>query len=503
MAGRVGSRVGDGTVFGHPRGIVTLFLTEMWERFSFYGLRAILFFFLAATAAGGGIGLPKPTATAVVGVYGALVYLLALPGGWVADRLLGARRAVLAGGSVIMLGHICMAVPLRGAGLIWLGLALIVAGTGLLKPNISTMVGQLYPEGENARRDAGFSIFYLGINLGAFAAPYVVSNLAKDGRWHLGFGAAAVGMAIGLTQYVLGGRHLRGVGEIPGHRLTSEERRHFGRVVLAGLGVAVAAIAVWAVTGTLNIDRFTVALTVLTILVPVGYFAYILLGSHNLTPEERSRMKAYIWLFAAAAIFWMIYDLAPTVLNDFAAERTDLRVFGHPITAATTQSFNPLLIMIFVPVFAMLWVRLGARVGAAQKFAFGLFMIGVSFVVMALAAQMAETHRISVWWLFLVYLVQVFGELSLSPVGLSVTVELAPRAFRSQMLGVWYLSFAVGDAVGGQTARLLRYMSQPAYFLTLAVIAVAASAVLLAFAHRLRVLMGEERPPPRAGRGRE
>ncbi|WP_214410851.1 peptide MFS transporter [Sphaerisporangium fuscum] len=484
-------RAPEKTIFGHPRGIVTLFLTEMWERFSFYGLRAILFFFLTATVAGGGLGLPKPTATAVVGVYGALVYLLTLPGGWIADRLLGPRRAVLLGGVVIMLGHISMAVPLRGPALIWLGLALIVAGTGLLKPNIATMVGRLYPEGDNARRDAGFSIFYLGINLGAFAAPYVVSNLAKDGRWHLGFGAAAVGMALGLTQYVLGGRHLRGVGDTPGHRLTPEERRHFGLIAAAGLAAAALGLGVWAASGTLTVDRFTVVLTVLTIVVPAAYFAYILLGSHNLTPSERSKMKAYIWLFAAASIFWMLYDLAPTVLNDFAATKTDLHLFGRPITAATTQSFNPLLIMIFVPIFAALWVRLGDRVGAAQKFAFGLFMIGLSFVVMAVAAGLAEQYKVSVWWLFLVYLIQVFGELSLSPVGLSVTVELAPAAFRSQMLGVWYLSFAVGDGVGGQTARLLTHMSQPAYFLTLAAVALAAAAVLIAFARRLRVLMGE------------
>ena len=284
---------------------------------------------------------------------------------------------------------------------------------------------------------------------------------------------------------------------MPGHRLTPRERRRFGLGAAVGLAVAVAAASAWAATGTLTVDRVTVVLTVFTLMVPAAYFAYILLGSHNLTPGERSRMKAYVWLFAAAAIFWMIYDLAPTVLNAFAADRTDLSLFGRQITAATTQSFNPLRIMIFVPIFAALWVRLGGRVGAAQKFAFGLVMIGVSFVVMALAARLAETHRISVWWLFLVYLIQVFGELSLSPVGLSVTVELAPAAFRSQMLGVWYLSFAVGDAVGGQTARSLAYLSQPVYFLALAAVALVAGVVLFAFAHRLRVLMGEVRAGPR------
>ncbi|MFC6086508.1 peptide MFS transporter [Sphaerisporangium aureirubrum] len=500
MARELGVRAGPETIFGHPRGIVTLFFTEMWERFSFYGLRAILYFFLIATAAEGGLGLPKTTATAVVGVYGALVYLLALPGGWIADRVLGARKAVLTGGCVIMLGHICMAVPLRGPATVWAGLALIVVGTGLLKPNISTMVGRLYPDDANARRDAGFSIFYLGINLGAFAAPYVVSNLAAHGRWHLGFGAAAVGMAFGLFQYVRGARHLQGAGDLPGHRLTPAEKARFTRGALTGLACVAVAIALWALTGTLTVDRFTVALTLVTVCVPIAYFAYILLGDHGLTAMERSRMKAYVWLFAAASVFWMIYDLAPTVLNDFAATKTDLRLFGHSITAATTQSFNPLMIMIFVPVFAALWVRLGDRVGAAHKFAFGLFMIGVSFVAMAFAANLARSGPISVWWLFWVYLIQVFGELSLSPVGLSVTVELAPRAFRSQMLGVWYLSFAVGDAIGGQTARLLGYMSQPAYFSTLAAVAVVAAAVLLAFAHRLRVLMGEERAEAVTGR---
>ncbi|GII79208.1 MFS transporter [Sphaerisporangium rufum] len=501
MTTTTGSAAPERKIFGHPRGLLTLFGTEMWERFSFYGLRAILFFFLTAGAASGGLGLPKATATAVVGVYGALVYLVALPGGWIADRILGARRAVLAGGVIIMAGHISMAVPVTGAATIWLGLGLIVTGTGLLKPNIAGMVGRLYPPDDNARRDAGFSFFYLGINLGAFIAPYVVGELAKGDRWHLGFGAAAVGMALGLTQYVLGGRHLRGAGTAPGHRLTPAERRRLLLVAGTAVPAAALAMALWAASGTLTVDRFTVALTVLILIVPVAYFAYILLGAHGLTTGERSRMKAYIWLFAAAAIFWMIYDLAPTVLNDFAATSTDLTVFGHRITAAATQSINPLLIMLLVPVFAVLWVRLGDRVGAAHKFSFGLFMNGASFALMALVASMAQAGKVSVWWLALVYLVQVFGELALSPVGLSVTVELAPRAFQSQMLGVWYLSFAVGDAVGGQTARLLTYLSRPAYFLTLAAIAVAASLVLLVFARRLRVLMGEIRPPAPAVTG--
>ncbi|NUP76746.1 MAG: peptide MFS transporter, partial [Nonomuraea sp.] len=280
---------GGRTFFGHPWGLATLFGTEMWERFSWYGLRAILATFMAASPAHRGLGMSQETAQAVVGVYGALIYLVALPGGWIADRVLGARRSVFWGGFVIMLGHISMAIPVTTPFFVWLGLLLIIAGTGLLKPNISVMVGRLYGEDEDGRRDAGFSLFYLGINLGAFFAPLVVGWLAAGDRWHLGFSAAAVGMALGLVQYVWGGRNLRGVGERPGIRLTPPERRRFGR--LAGLGVAATAIVLgaWAATGTLTISRLTLAITIVILIVPIVYFAYILLGSHNLTDEERSR----------------------------------------------------------------------------------------------------------------------------------------------------------------------------------------------------------------------
>ncbi|WP_051864486.1 peptide MFS transporter [Streptosporangium roseum] len=489
MTSGTGAR--EKTFFGHPRGLATLFGTEMWERFSWYGLRAILATFMAASPVMGGLGLTQQTAQAIVGIYGALIYLVALPGGWVADRVLGARRAVLWGGFVIMCGHISMAIPVRTGAFVALGLLLIIIGTGLLKPNISAMVGKLYPEDDDARRDAGFSIFYLGINLGAFIAPIIVGWLAADNRWHLGFGAAAVGMALGLVQYVLGRRHLEGVGEEPGHRLTPREHRHFVLSALAAAAVIAGALAAWVASGTFDLDTFALVVTVIIVIVPVAYFAYILFGSHNLTDDERSRMKAYIWLFIAAAVFWMIYDLAPTVLLFFAQDRTDLSLFGIRITAATTQSFNPLFIMIFVPVFAALWVKLGNRVTAPQKFAFALFMIALSFVAMALAARLAESGKISVWWLVLVYLIQVFGELSLSPVGLSVTTKLAPQAFKGQMLGVWFIAVSVGDAVGGQTGRLKNYMSDPVYFLTLAAIAVVAGLALLASVGRLRAMMRE------------
>ncbi|MEQ4717173.1 oligopeptide:H+ symporter [Nonomuraea sp. B19D2] len=481
----------DKTFFGHPRALATLFGTEMWERFSWYGLRAILATFMAASPAQQGLGLPDETAQAVVGVYGALIYLVALPGGWIADRILGARRSVLLGGSLILLGHVSMAVPVTSPLFIWLGLLLIVSGTGLLKPNMSAMVGRLYPEGDDGRRDAGFSLFYLSINIGAFVAPIVVGWLAGGDRWHLAFSAAAVGMALGLIQYVRGGRDLQGIGEPP----AGVEHGRLGRLVALGVAVPAIALAAWAATGTLTIDRLTVAITVVIVLVTVGYFAYIMLGSHDLTEDERIRMKAYIWLFAAASIFWMIYDLAPSKLLFFARDHTDLSLFGIAITPATTQAFNPLFIMIFVPVFAALWVKLGTRVSTPQKFAFALVMVGLSFVVMAVAAALAGDGRVSVWWLVLVYLIQVFGELSLSPVGLSVTTKLAPEAFKSQMLGVWFIAFSVGDAIGGQTGRLGRVLSDPAYYMVLASMAVVAGLALFMFTRQLRVMMAEHHEP--------
>ncbi|WP_262379281.1 peptide MFS transporter [Nonomuraea sp. PA05] len=485
----------DRTFFGHPWGLATLFGTEMWERFSWYGLRAILATFMAASPAHGGLGLTQETSQAVVGVYGALIYLVALPGGWIADRILGARRSVFWGGFVIMLGHISMAIPVTTGFFVWLGLLLIIVGTGLLKPNISVMVGRLYPEGDDGRRDAGFSLFYLGINLGAFFAPLVVGWLAEGDRWHLGFSAAAVGMALGLLQYVLGGRSLRGVGERPGMLLSPRERRRFGRLVALGVVLVLVVLGAWAATGTLTIDRFTVVLTLVILIVPVAYFGYIMFGSHDLTGDERIRMKAYIWLFVAASIFWMIYDLAPSKLLFFAQDHTDLSLFGFRINQATTQSFNPLFIMIFVPVFAALWVKLGTRVSTPQKFGFALVMVGLSFVVMAVAAGLAGTGRVSVWWLVLVYLIQVFGELSLSPVGLSVTTKLAPEAFKGQMLGIWFIAVSVGDAVGGQTGRLSRVLSEPMYYLVLAAMAILAGLALFLFTRTLRTMMAEHHEP--------
>ncbi|TNH31698.1 peptide MFS transporter [Micromonospora orduensis] len=474
------------TFFGHPRALATLFLTEMWERFSFYGMRAILVLYLTAEVADDGLGLGEASANAVYGTYNAMVYLLALPGGWVADRLIGARRSVLWGGVVIAAGHYVMAVPVRWS--VFAGMTLIVLGTGLLKPNISTMVGGLYDR-DSPRRDAGFSIFYMGINLGAFIAPLITGYLGEKINWHLGFAVAAVGMTFGVIQYVLGRRNLGDAGDRPADPLLGADRRR--ALTRAGLAVValVVLVAVLALVGLFTVNTVVNLLTGVTVLVAIGYFARIM-TDRELSATERSRMKAYLWLFVFAAAFWLIYDQAGSVLNIFAAERTDRDVAGFTFPASWLQSVNPILIIIGAPLFALLWLRVGNRVSTPVKFAVGLVLNGLSFVLMAAAAQAAVGgERVSPWWLVAVYAIQVAGELSLSPVGLSATTKLAPVKYASQMLGLWFLATAVGDAIGGQVARLAETWSEPTYFLTFGLASVAFGVGAVMFARHIRALM--------------
>jgi proton-dependent oligopeptide transporter, POT family len=475
---------------GHPRGLATLFMTEMWERFSFYGMRSVLVLFLAASVADGGLGLPDGTAKALVGVYSAMVYLVTLPGGWISDRVLGPRRSVLYGGVVIMLGHLAMAIP-GGAAFVYLGLALIIAGTGLLKPNIATLVGHLYGEDEDARRDAGFSIFYMGINLGAFLAPLVVGTLGQKVSWHLGFGMAAIGMALGLVQYVLGRGDLRDGS--PPRRLSGEERRHLRRAASAGAAVLVAAVVVALATGTFTLDNLTWALAVVPLIVATAYFMYMFFGSHEITADERARLRAYVWLFVAASIFWLVYDQAATELSTFALHRTNLSVGGWDMPSSWLQAVNPIMVIVLAPVFAAVWMRAGDRLSTPLKFSAAMVLVGTSFMIMMFAAaEAARGVKVSVLWLVVTYFVQTTGELCLSPVGLSVTTKLAPRAFASQMIGLWYLAIAVGDAIGGQMTRLAgTVVSEAAYFLLLGVLALVTGAALATGVRPLRAMMAE------------
>lgn len=485
------SPAGKHTFFGHPRGLATLFMTEMWERFSFYGMRAILALYLAAPAATGGLGLSQGTASAIVGVYLGMVYFTSLPGGWIADRIIGARRAVLVGGIVIMGGHISLAVP--GAPFTYLGLVLICCGTGLLKPNISTMVGGLYTSGDDSHRDAGFSIFLMGINIGAFLAPLVAGTLGQNVNWHLGFGCAAVGMALGLTQYIVGGRALGSAGAHPANPATPAQRTEFLVMVAAGLGVLALAGVALALFGYFNTDGITLLLAGFAALATVGYFSYMLLGDHGLTRNEKAKVKAFVWLFICAALFWLIYDQAATVLSFFAQKQTNLNVLGFHMPSSWTQSFNPVMIIVLAPVFSALWVGPLRRLTIPAKFAIGLILVGVSFVVMSAVAGLASGGvKVTVLWLVLVYLIQTCGELCLTPTGLSATVKLAPQRFVGQMMGLWWLSITVGDSVGGQMAKLEGTVwSAPLYFTILGSMAVLAGLAMVMFVRRLCELMAD------------
>jgi len=486
----------DGGFFGHPRGLRTLFFTELWERFSYYGMRAILILFMTAPAAAGGLGMGTADAGVIYGTYTALVYTLALPGGWLADRFLGQRRATLWGGVLILCGHVSLAVPSLPS--FYLGLAFVVLGTGLLKPNISAMVGQLYAP-EDARRDAGFSIYYMGINLGAFLAPLAcgwlaqsprfqeilrASGIAPESSWHFGFAMAAVGMALGLLQYLAGGRHLGDAGLAPVPPAGPEEAARWRRQLRVGLlaaGSACAGVAILALTGVLPVTAAGVsqAFSWLLLATVVGLFGWLLL-SGGWTPAERRQLLVILVLFVGAAVFWSVFEQAGSTLNLFAERSTGRTLLGQEFPASWFQSLNPLFIILLAPLFAWLWVRLGSREpGSPAKFALGLLFAGLGFAVLVGAARLAKDGvQVSPLWLVATYLLHTIGELCLSPVGLSAMTRLAPARVAGLMMGVWFLAASVGNLLGGQVASLYESLSLPALFGAVAAFALAAAALL-------------------------
>ncbi|MBN1205053.1 MAG: peptide MFS transporter [Myxococcaceae bacterium] len=449
----------DTHFFGHPRGLSTLFFTEMWERFSFYGIRPLLVLFMAAALARGGFGLPRDQASAIVGIYAASVYLSSLPGGWVADRLLGLRRAIWYGGCLIAAGHVSIALSeLFGRAAFYSGLILIVLGTGLLKPNISAIVGNLYPEG-GARRDAGFSIFYMGINIGALLAPLITGFLGEKVGWHYGFGAAGLGMILGLVQYRLTDKWLGELGVEPTRHPDAAVQARQERQIKLGLGVFLAVLVLLVVlgmAGVLHINPIAVAQSMGYVIAGMAtlYFLYMFTLA-RLTGEEKKRVIAILVLFVFATIFWSAFEQAPTSLNLFAADFTDRVVFGWEMPVLWLQSANSFFVITLAPVFAAIWVTLGRRGGdlsSPAKFTLGLLFAAVGFGVMIFAAQKIQSGgavRVSPWWLVVSYLCQTVGELCLSPVGLSSMTKLSPARFTGQMMGVWFMASALGNLVAG------------------------------------------------------
>ncbi len=468
--------------FGHPRGLSTLFFTEMWERFSYYGMRALLVLFMTNAIATGGMGLDDVTATAIYGLYTASVYVVTLPGGWIADRLLGLRRSVFWGGVVIAAGHFTLAVP--SLPTFYLGLALIVVGTGLLKPNISAMVGDLYPEG-GSRRDAGFSIYYMGINVGGFFGPLICGYLGETVNWHLGFAAAGVGMVFGLIQYVLGGKHLGDAGELKGDARSPAERSKALRSLMVGvealIGVALI-VAVMRSVGAIEISlvRFVDSTGIMIVALAAVFLLYVVLVG-DLTVVERKRVGVIAVLFLAAACFWSGFEQAGSSMNLFADRLTDRMFGGWEMPASWLQSVNPTFIILLAPVFSAIWLWLGARnPSIPAKMAFGLIFLGAGFFVLAWASASATLESpVSPAWLVATYFFHSVGELCLSPIGLSSITKLSPQRYVGQMMGIWFMGAALGNLLAGRVGGLIASLPMPQLFGAVTLFSIGAGVLLL------------------------
>lgn len=488
---------GGPTFFGHPRGLATLFFTEMWERFSYYGMRALLILFMTAEttavvtdASGnvlrenGGMGLEVGTAAAIYGLYTSLVYILALPGGWVADNLWGQRKAVWVGGWIIALGHFTMAVGTDFT--FFLGLVFIIMGTGLLKPNVSTVVGELYPEG-GARRDAGFSVFYMGINLGAFVGPLVTGYLGETWNWHWGFGAAGVGMVLGLVQYRLGAGYLGDAGSLktddPPEQVAALSRKFFGSFAAILLGIVAFG---WLVSnGTIDLTLTQIATYLgygVLILVALYFLYLVVFGGH--TTDEKKRLGVIFWLFLLIAIFWSGFEQAGTSLNLFAQDSTDRFVGSWEIPASWLQSINPIFIILLAPVFGSLWVALEKRNADPSipvKAGLGLLGLGMGFFVLSWgAANAVNGNLVTPAWLVVTYFLHTAGELTISPVGLSAITKLSPENRVGQMMGIWFVGAALGNLIAGLVAGQLESLAPFELFRTVALIVGGAGIVALA-----------------------
>lgn len=483
------------TFFGHPWGLATLATTELWERFSFYGMRAILVLYLVAAVdvsdpGQAGLGFTLATAGAIYGSYNALVYLTPLAGGWIADRIIGARRSVLIGGIVIALGHYAMAAPWES--FFWLGLLLIAAGTGLLKPNVSAMVGDLYVGEPEARKDSAFSIFYMGINLGAFLAPLVTGWLAIEYGWEWGFLAAGLGMTIAVIVYVLGWPSLRGAGAHVPHRADGRTVRKVSLLTLLGFvafGVAFAIQGIW--TGY-SVDDVAMLLTWTIVIIAIGYFI-VLFRSPLVGPADRPKLKAFVALFIGAALFWMIFDQAGSTLTILANDWTDRSIGTWVMPAAWLQSVNPIFIIVFAPIFAWLWTKLADRAPSTpMKFAIAIIGVGLSFWLLVLPGMAADNGQNSaVWWLISAYLLQTWAELLLSPTGLAASTTLAPVGLGSQVLALWFLAVSVGDSIGGQVIRFFSGYGFGPFFAGLGAVAVVVGIAYVFLARRVARLMAE------------
>lgn len=478
----------DHAFFGQPRGLMTLSGLEVWERFSFLGMQAILVLYFADTVANGGMGMEAGTAASVSAAYGTLVYLVSVAGGWLADRILGSYRAVLYGGILIAIGHYAMAVPTNA--MTWVGLGLISAGTGLLKPNVATMVGKLYRT-EDERRDAGFALYYMAINIGAFLGPLITGWLGDHASWHWGFSAAAIGMTLGLIQYVMGRRHLAGRKNTAEFPLAPGPMRRAVRLIVIGIVVVAAVATALALAGWLTMDRFVDLLTLISVIAPVVYFV-VMFRSPRVTAEERGRLRPYVVLFLASVVFNFILFQAYSTMMLLASSNARTEIFGFHFPASWYASALGAFEVALAPVVAAVWARMGPRQPhASNKIAIGVILGGLSFLLMVLptSGHADDTYKMAAWWIVGSYLLLGLGDILLETSGMSATTKLAPKAFASQTMALWFLSLALANGIQAQIVKLYGEVSNPAYFGVNGAIAVAAGVAVIAAAPWLKRTM--------------
>lgn len=470
------------TFLGHPLALVNLFGVELWERFSFYGMLTILGYYLYYSASHGGLGLPQQTATGLVGAYGGLVYLSTVLGGWISDRLLGMERTLFYGGVVVMLGHLALAV-LPGLAGVGSGLVLVALGSGALKANASSLLGTLY-EPNDVRVDGGFTLFYLGINLGGFLGPVATGLLETSAGFHYAFGAAAIGMALGLAQYVLFRRNLEGHGrDVPNPLPSSVFGRHIGGAVAVAAAVATAAA-----TGLVTLANLSQVASVVLSGAAIAYFT-VFLRSPKVGPTERTRVRAFIPLFIASTVFFALFQQMFTVLGVYSDTRINWSVFGWHAPSNWIGSIEPVWVIVLSPVFALVWTRLGTRAPSTpRKFAYGVIGMGAAYLMFV---PMAGTPGRTVPVVLVAGILGVFAvsELLISPIGLAVTTALAPQAFRSQMMALYFLAAGLGTALSGALARYYTADNEAVYFGILGVTAVFAGVLVFAWSTRISRLM--------------
>ena len=439
------------TFFGHPIGLRTLFLTEMWERMSYYGMRALLVLYMtgAVTGFNPGLGWSQIESQAIYGIYSGMVYFMVVPGGWIADNILGHQKAVLIGALIIALGHFTLAIPIEQT--FFLGLIFVVLGTGLLKGNISTIVGQLY-EGQDDNRDSGYTIFYMSINIGSTLGFLICSYLGEKIGWHWGFGAAGIGMTFGVIQYIKH-RHLLGDAGMHPNEMSDDKRKkltNYLKVSLVGMFMVIGAglLGFFTIDPRFFAEQFAYFLTIIAGL----YFIYLFLFA-GLNAADRKNLILLFLLFIGAAAFWSGFDQSAGSLNIFARDYTDLSIAGYEIPVGWLQFANPVIVVLFAPIFAGIWAQLARKnldPSLPIKFAIGLLFMALSFLVMIVAVKIAlESSPVGMQWLLLTYLFQTWGELALSPIGLSAFSRYGPKRYMGQMFGLWFLASAIGGVLAG------------------------------------------------------